>query len=106
MTKKGYRIELAGQVHSYLQSLTPKVREKVAEAIDLLSSTPFFGRKYEPEYEAASAPLPCRYFTVPKTYAQLYYIVDEEASCVIVVWAGDSRMDPRNRFCKQDPGSK
>ena len=103
MSDHMYSIEIASDAAAYFASLPASVLTKVIHSVDLLATTPFLGRKYAPEYESASAPVPCRMLSVPGTTAQFFYTVDEDKECVVVVWAGDARMDPRSRFAPREP---
>ena len=98
MSDSVYTIEVSSDAKAYLQTLPGTVLDKAIHSIDLLATTPFLGREYNPEYESATAPVPCRMLTVPRTTAQLFYVIDDKGKRVVIVWAGDARMNPVNRF--------
>lgn len=51
-------------------------------------------RIYDPPYEAAAPPVPCRRAIVPKTHCCLYYTVDEKERTLYFFKLGDTRENP------------
>lgn len=76
--------------------------ERVAAAIDrqreMLALFPEMGRRYDPIYEAAFPPFPCRWVAIPDTLFTLYYTVDVGKNEVVVFYIEHQRMNPRKRF--------
>lgn len=98
MTEQLFAVEIPDEAVAFLKTLPAKVIVKVSHSIDLLVSTPFIGRIYDPEFETATPPEGCRRLMVSSTTIEIFYVVDEEACCVDVVYIDDARMDPKNRF--------
>lgn len=75
---------------------------RVEASVDLLSSTPGLARPYDPAYEAARPPVPCRAYQVPRTTKVIYLVADEDVRVMTMLFLGDAREDPRRRFDRLD----
>ena len=98
MTKQIFSIEVANDAQSFLRGLNERAVIKVAHSIDLLATTPFIGRVYDPEFESATPPDGCRRLMVAGTNIEIFYMVDEEEARVKVIYIDDARMNPLTRF--------
>ena len=97
-----YRVVYAQQVIDFMleQVESQRVYERIDGYRQALASFPYLGAEYDPYYEAAKPPFPCRCINVPSTPFTLYYAVDETAKTVLVFAIECQRMDPRGRFAR------
>lgn len=63
-----------------------------------MGSNPSLARRYDPHYEAAKPPVPCRSYPVPRTTKVIYLMADEATRELTMLFLGDAREDPRRRF--------
>ena len=75
-----------------------RVLARIEAYEDLLASYPHLGSVYDPVYDAARPPIPCRHISVPETPFTLYYVVDDDAREVMVLYCDFSAGNPRERF--------
>lgn len=80
---------------------SPRVLARIEQQKGMLELFPEMGRAYQPEYEAAYPPMPCRWIAVPDTPFTLYYHFDEQAQKVVVFSIEHQRMNPMGRFSQQ-----
>lgn len=80
---------------------SPRVLARIEQQKGMLELFPEMGRAYQPEYEAAYPPVPCRRIAVPDTPFTLYYHFDEQAQKVVVFSIEHQRMNPMGRFSQQ-----
>ena len=87
---------------------TDRAFNRVDHDLELLETTPYLGREYDPVYEAQRPPFPCRVFY--SLQYGIYYRVYEEDLRVVVFAIVDQRADPAARFSgfeygltRQDP---
>lgn len=83
-------------VYGLAEVMPDAVYRRVNEMISVLAAFPRYGEEYDPYYEAARPPVPCRVLFVGG-YG-IYYAVDEEKRMVTVLAIEDSRRDPHGRF--------
>ena len=91
-----YAIRVSPAARASLLALTDTAFQTVSARIDLLSTTPYLGGRYDPSYEAARPPFECR-VTYAGAYG-LYYSVDEDAREVYLRYVENQRMNPARRF--------
>ncbi len=71
---------------------------QIKDAILRLEDFPLLGRAYDPDYEAARPPMPCRVLYAGR-YGVYYMLTDDAPVPLLVVLAiGDERRDPIRRF--------
>ena len=75
-----------------------RVYDKVVVYRRALALFPDIGRRYDPHYEAARPPFPCRFIAVPDTPFTLYYTKDDARRRVVVFHIEHQRADPGVRF--------
>lgn len=83
-------------LYAFASLPTTHAFERVDYDLGLLETTPHLGRNYDPAYDAARPPFPCR--VLFSGYYGIYYRVDEDARRVVVFAIVDQRRDPANRF--------
>lgn len=81
-----------------LDSLPTTEYVRVGKIIETVEDNPYFGRMYQPAYDAALPPVPCRHIFVQHTTKTLYYRVNEEEHSVDFFYVDDARSDPKRRF--------
>lgn len=75
-----------------------RVYNRIDEYRTVLSHFPDIGGDYDPHYDAARPPFPCKRIAVPGTPFTLYYRKDEEERRVTIFYIEHQRADPRGRF--------
>lgn len=75
-----------------------KTAERIYRYEKLLEQMPDFGVPYDPYYDAAMPPFPCRQVRIPDTPFTMYYLKDEESRRIVIFSIAFSRADPRTRF--------
>lgn len=100
MTADGMHVLFTESVRLFI--LENVYSERVASAIDrqrdMLALFPEMGREYDPSYEAAHFPVPCRWIAIPDTPFTIYYVIDYDADEVKVFHIEHQRMNPKGRF--------
>ena len=82
-----------------LSEITSKrVYDKIDSYRLILARFPEIGRVYDPYYETARPPFPCRFVAVPDTPFALYYTVDNVTKIVTVFYIEHLRSNPKSRF--------
>lgn len=72
--------------------------DKIDEYRHVLASFPDIGRRYDPYYDAARPPFPCRFIAVPDTPFTLYYAKDDDRRRVTVFHIEHQKANPCTRF--------
>lgn len=95
-----YEVVYARSVLDFMLSevTSRKVYERIDAYRKVLTEFPYLGEEYDPYYEAARPPFPCRFVAVPGTPFALYYAVSETTKTVQVFAIEDQHRDPRGRF--------
>ena len=95
-----YTVLFADSVLEFIDEhvTSERVFARIETYADLLAHYPYLGASYDPAYEAARPPVPCRYVPVPDTPFTLYYAVDDDAQVVNVFYLDYSAADPQRRF--------
>ena len=75
-----------------------RVYERIVDCMRLIGDYPQIGRTYDPEYEAARPPFPCRHLPVSDTPFTLYYTYNVETNVATVICIAFSAGDPMRRF--------
>lgn len=92
-----YRVVLSHLVHQARYSITAKRdRQKIKKILQLLDTVPEIGRIYDPNYAAARPPFAMRVVFAGR-YG-IYYVIEEAEKTVRVLFIGNQRRDPLNRF--------
>lgn len=92
-----FEVQLTDEAVYGLADVSPEsVYRRVNDALDVLAAFPWYGSVYDPYYEAARPPAPCRVLFIGR-YG-LYYVIDEEKQTVTVLAIEDERRDPLGRF--------
>lgn len=78
------------------------VMRKLFSYRELLSEFPDLGAHYDPQYQAARPPFPCRRIPVPDTPFSLYYLKEEEKKRIVIFAIEYDRADPNARFSHVD----
>ena len=91
-------VRYARQFAEQLAKLPDATYDRVEGSVDVLASNPGLARRYNPQYEAAMPPVPCRSFPVPRTTKVIYLVADERLHELSMLFLGDAREDPRRRF--------
>lgn len=92
-----YEVRLTDEAFYALASLpSDRLLEHVEHDLILLETTPYLGEKYDPAYEAACPPFPCRVLFCE--HLGIYYSVDGAKQCVSVFAIEDQRRNPTERF--------
>ena len=91
-------VRYARQFAEQLTELPDTTYERVEGSVDVLASNPGLARQYDPQYEAARPPVPCRSYPVPRTTKVIYLVADEQLRKLTMLFLGDAREDPRRRF--------
>ena len=95
--KVAFTVQLTDEAIYALAEVKPDaVYRRIGEMLKVLASFPRYGEEYDPHYEAARPPVPCRVLFI--AHYGVYYAIDEEARMVTVLAIEDSRRDPRGRF--------
>ena len=81
-----------------LANLSEAAFGRVLNSLDLLRTSPFLGKVYDPSYDAGFPPFECRVLFVSSTTKAVYYYLDSKSDKVIVFEIGDVRADPMTRF--------
>ena len=95
-------VRYARQFAEQLADLPNAVYERVEGSVDALASNPGLARLYNPQYEAAQPPVPCRSYPVPRTTKVTYLVMDEKEHELTMLFLGDAREDPRRRFDRME----
>ena len=93
-----WEVRYARQFAEQLAELPDATYDRVEGSVDILASNPGLARRYDPHYEAARPPVPCRSYPVPRTTKVIYLVTDEERRKLTMLFLGDAREDPRRRF--------
>ena len=92
-----FDVFLADEALYALADIEPEgMYRRVCTALDTLARFPRYGEAYDPYYESARPPVPCRVFFVG--HWGVYYTVDDDARRVDVIAIESARRDPRRRF--------
>lgn len=92
-----YGVVLTDEAFSAYAGLpTERLFKRVDHDLGLLEKTPYLGREYDPAYEAARPPFPCRVLYCG--HYGIYYRVVEDARTVVVFAIEDQRRNPVERF--------
>lgn len=92
-----YNVTLTDEAfYAYASIPSEKVFQHVDSDLGLLETTPYLGRSYDPVYDVARPPFPCRILYCE--YYGIYYRIDESKRAVIVFAIEDQRRNPENRF--------
>lgn len=96
----GYNVEITDYAANFIEQnvALESVLRRFEWAVEMLSTFPFLGSVYDPEYITARPPFPCRYLPLPDTPFTLHYTVDETALCVTIIDIEWPAGDPRKRF--------
>lgn len=103
---KPYQRALSPSFADSYASLHHAAHKRTESLLDLLQYFPYIGKNYDPPYEHAAPPLPCRRAVVPKTHCCLYYVVDEERRMLYFLRLGDTRQDPNTPWTPQVNGEE
>ena len=95
-------VRYARQFGEQLIDLPDSVYDRVEASIDILATNPGLAREYDPSYEAARPPMPCRCYPVPRTMKVIYLVTDEGSRTLTMLFLGDAREDPRRRFDRME----
>ena len=95
-------VRYARQFAEQLAELPDATYDRVESSVDVLASNPGFARRYDPQYEAARPPVPCRSYPVPRTTKVIYLVADERLHELSMLFLGDAREDPRRRFDRME----
>lgn len=82
--------------YAYAALPTERVFAHVGNDLDLLSTSPELGQRYDPAYNAARPPFSCRVLYCE--HYGIYYRIDEQERAVIVFAIEDQRRNPLTRF--------
>lgn len=95
-----YTVLFAKSVLAFIDEhvVSERVFARIEAYEDLLASYPYLGSVYDPEYEAARPPIPCRHISIPDTPFTLYYVVDDERQTVTVFYIDFAAANPTERF--------
>ncbi len=95
-----YTVVYAQAVVDFLlnEVTSKRVYERIDRYRTILASFPDLGALYDPVYEAARPPFPCRAIAVPDTPFTLHYAVDEQLRRVSVFAIEHWRINPQTRF--------
>lgn len=95
-----YAVEYVSEVEEFILKnvWSKRVYSKIVNYVDLLSYFPDMGTPYNPEYQAAVPPFPCRFIAVPDTPFTLYYIKLVELKKIVVIYIENQGADPNSRF--------
>ena len=93
-----WNVRYTRQFAEQLAELPDATYKRLEDSIDVLESNPSLSRRYDPQYEAARPPVPCRCYPVPRTTKVIYPMADETARELTMLFLGDAREDPRRRF--------
>lgn len=98
-----YAILLSDEaVLGYSEVQPESVYERIGSIIDCLANHPYYGQYYDPYYESAFPPVPCRVFYCGG-YGVYYHVNDPDR--VITILAIESHWrNPLNRFTAVDGG--
>lgn len=95
-------VRYARQFAEQLAELPNSTYDRVEGSINVLVANPGPAREYDPAYEAARPPVPCRCYPVPRTTKVIYLVADEEKHALTMLFLGDAREDPRRRFGRME----
>lgn len=96
-TQPPYEVRLSEAAEVMYRSLSSdKAFPKIRKMLDLLDTVPEIGRVYDPDYPAARPDMEMR-VTYAERYS-IYYVVEESAKLVRVLFIEDQRRNPLNRF--------
>lgn len=98
MTAYAYAAEYSAKFQEQLLALPQRTLERVLACIRTLRNMPGLARDYDPQYEAAEAPVSCKCLVVPRTTKCLYLTVNEDEHVLRFFLLGDTRRDPRFVF--------
>ncbi len=82
--------------------LPDAIYERAEASVDVLEPNPGLARRYDPQYEAARPPVPCRSYSVPRTTKVIYLVADEAVRELTMLFLGDAREYPRRRFDRME----
>ena len=97
-----WNVSYARQFHDQLMALPNAIYDRVEASVDFLAANPGLARAYDPAYEAARPPVPCRCYPVPRTTKVIYLVADEGKRTLTMLFLGDAREDPRHRFDRME----
>lgn len=80
----------------YAEVEPDRMYERIGDLIDFLVEHPYYGQAYDPYYESARPPVPCRVFYCG--HYGVYYHVDDSLGMIYVFAIEDQRRDPLRRF--------
>lgn len=95
-------VRYARQFGEQLAGLPDPVYDRVEASIDVIAANPGLARGYDPTYEAARPPVPCRCYPVPRTTKVIYLFADEGSNTLTMLFLGDAREDPSHRFDRME----
>ena len=95
-------VRYARQFGEQLSDLPDSLYDRVEASIDILAANPGLARDYDPSYDAARPPVPCRCRPVPRTTKVIYLLADEASRTLTMLFLGDAREDPRRRFDRME----
>lgn len=99
-----YEVQLTDEAFYAYSSLPGKrLFDRLDRDLELLETTPYIGREYDPAYDASRPPFPCRVLYCG-CYG-IYYRVYEESFRVVVFAIVDQRRDPLSRFAGFEYGA-
>lgn len=99
--REPYDIELTDEaLYAYADICSPSALKRIDELIDVLPLHPYFGEEYDPAYESARPPVPCRVLFCAQ-YG-VYYHVDGARRLVTVLAIESQRRNPLMRFTWND----
>ncbi len=96
-TREPFEIEITDEaLYAYSDIQSESILRRIEALIDMLALYPFYGEEYEPVYEAAQPPVPCRVLFC--THYGIYYHVNETEKLITVIAIESQRRDPLSRF--------
>lgn len=103
-TSDSWRVQFTKYAFNFIMDnvTSERVARKIFAYRELLSEFPDIGASYNPQYQAARPPFPCRSIAVPDTPFSLYYLKDEENRTVVIFAIEYNRVDPNARFSHVD----
>lgn len=94
---KPFEVSLTDEaVYAYAEIPSDRVYGRIGMLLDFIATHPYYGREYNPAYEAAMPPIPCRVFYCER-YG-VYYHVDGGERTITVLAIESQRKDPMGRF--------
>ena len=96
-TRDPFEIEMTDEaLYAYSDIRSESILRRIEVLIDTLASFPLYGEEYDPVYETAQPPVPCRVLFC--AHYGIYYHVDETKKLITILAIESQRRDPLSRF--------